>query len=199
MERFMNRAVVVAAAIGLLAAPGAGGAQQRWSVELRVGAAVPTQTLGGTDLELGLGGEGTVAFRFMPHVSMYVGWDWVHFPTEQSFAGPDMDFEETGYAFGLRFDHPFRGESTGLAYQIRVGATYNHIEIEDSGGELAADSGHGLGWEIGTGVVLPLGGAWRLTPGIRYRSLGRELVVGSLSQEVDLTYAALELGFARHF
>jgi hypothetical protein len=195
----MNRAIVVATTIGLLAAPVAGGAQQRWSVELRTGAAFPTQTLGGTDLEVGLGGEGTVAFRFMPHVAAYAGWDWIHFPTDQSFAGPGMDFEETGYAIGLRFDHPFRSESTGLAYRIRVGATYNHIEIEDSEGELVADSGHGLGWEIGTGVVMPFGGAWQFTPGVRYRSLGRDLVLGSASREVDLTYAALELGFARHF
>jgi hypothetical protein len=196
----MNRAVVVAAAIGLLAAPVSGGAQQRWSVELRTGAAFPTQTLGETDLNPGLGGEGTLAFRFMPHVSAYAGWDWIHFPTDRSFAGPEVDFVETGYAFGVRFEHPIRGEDSGLAYRVSVGGTYNHIEMEDGAGELVADTGHGLGWEVGTGVLMPFGGGvWRVTPGIRYRSLGRDLVVGAATTEVDLTYAALELGVARRF
>jgi hypothetical protein len=195
----MIRAVVLTAAIASIALPVPGVAQQRWSVELRTGVGFPTQSLGGTDLQMGFGGEATMAYRLIPHVSAYAGWDWIHFSADRSFAGPDVDFEETGYAFGLRFEHPFRGESSGASYRIRAGGTYNHIEIENSAGELAADSGHGLGWEIGTGVVLAFGNAWRFTPGIRYRSLGRELVLGGVATDVDLTYAALEMGLARHF
>jgi hypothetical protein len=143
--------------------------------------------------------EGTVAYRFMPHAAAYAGWDWLHFSSDRSFAGTDMDFEETGYAFGVRFDHPFRGESGGAGYRIRFGGTYNHIEVENAEGDLVADSGHGLGWEIGTGVIFPFGNAWRITPGVRYRSLGRTLTVGSVESDVDLTYLSFELGFSRHF
>jgi len=168
-------------------------------VEFRGGMAVATQNLGGTDLGEGLGFEGTVSYRFMPHLAAYGGWDWLRFPADQSFAGPDVDFEETGYAFGLQFDHPFRGETSGAAYRVRMGATWNHIEIEDADGEIFADSGHGFGWEAGTGVIFPFGDTWRFTPGLRYRSLARALTVGGTSTSVDLTYLSLELGFARRF
>ena len=50
-------------------------------------------------------------------------------------------FEETGYAFGLRFEQPFEGADPGPAMLIRAGGTYKHIEVEGADGELAADSG----------------------------------------------------------
>lgn len=195
----MIRASIVAAVVCAAALPRVGEAQQRWSLELRTGAAFATQDLGDADLGEGIGVEGTVAYRFMPHVSAYGGWDWLNFSTDASFAGADAELEETGYAFGLQFDHPFRGETTGAAYRLRAGATWNHIEIEDPDGDVVADSGHGLGWEVGTGVVVPFGDTWRFTPGVRYRSLGRTLDVGGVPNDVDLTYVSLELGFARRF
>ena len=105
-------------------------AEDRWSWEIRGGAAFTTQELGNADLDTGLGIEGTLAYKFMPHLSAYLGWDWYHFPTDQPFAGADVDVEETGYAFGLRYAHPFGEES--FDYFLRAGATYNHIEIENS-------------------------------------------------------------------
>jgi hypothetical protein len=92
-----------------------------------------------------------------------------------------------------------RGETVGAAYRVRFGGTYNHIEVENSDGQLVTDSGHGLGWEIGTGVIVPFGDSWRLTPGVRYRSLGRTLHLGAVGMDVDLTYMAVEIGFAHHF
>jgi hypothetical protein len=99
----------------------------------------------------------------------------------------------------VRFDHPFRGESGGAGYRVRFGGTYNHIGVESSNDDLVANSGHGLGREIGTGVIFPFGGVWRVTPGVRYRSLGRTLTVGSVETDVDLTYVTFGVGFSRHF
>ena len=81
-------------------------AQSRWSVELRGGADFATQDLGDASLKTGFGFEGTAAYRFMPHLSGYAGWGWNQFSADRSFAGTDMQFEETGYTFGLRFLHP---------------------------------------------------------------------------------------------
>jgi hypothetical protein len=194
----MMRALIAAGVAALGLADDSFG-QQRWSVEVRGGPAIATQELGGAELEAGFGFEATGAFRFMPHASAYAGWDWQRFPAETSPAGPDMDFEETGYAFGVQFDHPFRGEIGGAGYRLRLGGTYNHIEVESSSGDRVTDSGHGLGWEIGTGVIVPFGDAWRVTPGLRYRSLGRTLTFGAAETDVDLTYVSLEVGFARRF
>lgn len=175
-------------------------AQSRWSLEFRTGAAVPTTELADDDLGTGLGFEGNVGYHLYQHVSLYAGWDWTHFNADQSFAGSDMDFEETGYVFGLQWEHPFQGEvGNGLAGWIRAGASLKHIEVEDDEGDLVTDSDHGLGWEVGAGLSIPLGTNWRLTPGLRYRALSRELDVGTATADWDMKDVTFEVGARWHF
>jgi len=175
-------------------------AQSRWSLEFRGNAAVPTTELAGEDLNTGVGFEGNVGYHLYQHLSAYAGWDYTHFNADQSFAGPDMDFEETGYVFGVRWEHPFAGEAgQGLAGWVRAGGTYKHIEVEDNEGEIIGDSGHGLGWEVGTGLSIPLGSSWRLTPGVRYKALSRDLEVGSATTDWDVSDVTFELGARWHF
>lgn len=181
----------------LLLVPTALQAQERWAFDVRVGTGFATTELGDADLDRGFGFEGALMVRAMEHVFVYAGWDWHRFSSDQSFAGTDIDFEETGYAFGLLFEHPFGGD-TGPAIRLRAGGTANHIEVED-GGDIIADSGHGLGFEVGAGVALPIQDRWRVTPGVRYRMLSRDIEIGSLSTPVDLNYVAVELGFSRLF
>ena len=132
-------------------------AQDRWSFEIRGGADYATQDLGDADLGLGIGFEGSVAYRFMPHVAVYTGWSWNHFNADQSFAGSDIDFEETGYTFGLQFVHPVG--DTQLRYLIRAGGLLNHIEIEDQERDFIGDSEHGFGWQVGAGLMVQIGRA----------------------------------------
>ncbi len=193
-------ATLSASAVALLLAAAPLQAQSRWSLEFRGNAAMPTTELAGDELSTGVGFEGNVGFHLYQHMSLYAGWDWTHFNAEQSFAGPDMDFEETGYVFGLRWEHPFTGEvGNGLASWIRAGATVKHIEVEDDEGEIIGDSGHGLGWEVGAGLSVPLGSSWRLTPGLRYKSLSRDLEVGSANADWDVSDVTFELGARWHF
>ncbi len=194
----MSRLFLGALGLALLGAPPVSHAQSRFGFELRGGVAIPTQDLADADLQTGLGFEGTIGYRFLPHLGIYGGWDWHHFNAKQSFAGADLDFEETGYVFGLRFQHPFGGETGGVAYQLRAGGTYNHIEVEDNDGELVVDTGHGLGFEVGAGLAIPMG-SWQLVPGVRYRSLKRDFVIGNTTTPGTLAYLALELGFSRRF
>ncbi len=100
--------------------------------------------------------------------------------------------------FGLRFEHPFRAGSPTAGW-IRAGGTYNHLELENSDGDLVEDSGHGLGWELGAGLTLPLSRSWVVTPGIRYRRLNRDLTLESRTVPVELEYLAFEFGFGRRF
>lgn len=172
-------------------------AQEHWGFDIRAGAALATTELGDADLKTGFGFEGTIMLRTMEHVFVYAGSDWHRFPSDESFAGTGIDFEETGYAFALLFEHPLRnGEMPAI--QVRAGGTANHIEVED-GGDTIADSGHGLGWEAGVGMAVPVGGAWRLTPGIRYRMLSRDIELGSATTAVDLNFFAFEIGLSRLF
>lgn len=173
--------------------------QQRWGFEGRLNVDLPTQEVAGQELGTGLGLGGTLHYRFLPHLGVYGGWDWAHFNPDDSFAGPDVDLEETGYSFGLRFEHPFSGEEGGAAWWARAGGTYAHLEVEDQEGDRIADSGHGLGWEVAGGIAYGFRPGWALNPGVRFRSLSREVTIGTTTTSVDLSYVALEVGVTRRF
>lgn len=184
--------------VAVASTPAALVAQDRWAFEIRGGPAFATQDLGDASLNAGYGFEGTVGYRVQPHLSLYAGWDWHRFSADASFGGADNDFEETGYAFGLLFQHPI-SQSETAALQLRGGGTLNHIEVENSAGDLVADSEHGLGWEAGAGMAFRIANQWQVTPGLRFRSLSRDLTTGASTTPTELRYFAAEVGFSRTF
>jgi len=172
-------------------------AQDNWGLELRNGASFATKELGDATLKTGFGFEGTINYRFMPHLSAYAGWGWNRFSADNSFAGTNMDFEETGYTFGFQFIHPI--EETSLSYLIRVGGIFNHIEVENGSGEIISDSKHGLGWEIGAGIVIPIFNRLNLLPSVRYRSLSRDIEIGNRITSVSQNYVSAGVGLSWSF
>ena len=174
-------------------------AQDHWFVELRPGINFAAKDLADAELKTGFGAELIVGYNFMEHLGAYAGWGWNKFSSENSsFAGTgDTDFEETGYTFGFLFVHPI-GDSN-VSYLLKAGGIYNHIEVENSAGDITADSGHGLGWEIGTGIQLDLGNNWNLRPQLAYRALSRELEIGSATTDVDLNYFSVGVGIVKLF
>jgi hypothetical protein len=169
------------------------GVKHRLSVEFRPSASFATNDLGGADIGAGGGFETTISFRFMPHLSAYAGWGWNTFKSNDPLTGTDdSNFEETGYTFGVQFIHPL--PSTKISYMVGVGAIANHIEVEDSEGDIYADSGHGLGWQAECGLAIPVGEKWRLIPGIRYRSLSRDIQYGPTVTPLDLRYISIGMG-----
>ena len=193
----MSHRVLGVLSVLLITAGGTAEGQNPWRFELAGGAAFTTQDLGSASLGTGFGLEGTVGYRVQPHLWAYAGWDWHRFTSEES-AAADGDFDETGYAFGLQFEHPLRG-SEAVALRLRAGGTYNHIEVENAAGDPVADSDHGLGWEAGAGLAFRLNDRWQVTPGARFRSLSRDLALGGPETSVDLRYIAVEVGFSRRF
>ena len=187
---------VLFAAIAVLTLTTVAGAQSRWTLEASGGAAFATQKLGDADLGTGVGLGINGRYRVMPHLAVYAGWDWHHFPTDRPLPGGDVDFEDTGYAFGLRFEHPMMARA---AYWLRLGGTANHIEVENRRGRLISDTGHGLGWEAGGGLTVPVSTRLMLTPGLRYRALSRDLELGDVATPVDLRYVTVGLGLAYRF
>lgn len=190
---------LVAGALLLLPRPAE--AQRRFDLGMQAGIAITTSDFGDAALGTGSGFEAAVSYRFLRHLAVYAGWDWHRWSTESgvaTFAGTDVDVEETGYAFGLRFEHPLGAEGSP-ALVIRGGGTLNHTEIENQNGDVIGDSGHGLGYEIGAGVALPFGVRWRLIPGVRVRSLSRDLAMGSAVTPVRLTYVEPGIRFLWSF
>jgi opacity protein-like surface antigen len=192
---------ICAAAAGLFIILSSGGAAAQdgpWSVQLSVDASSATQELAeNADLGMGLGLEAMAIYGIVPYVEAYASWDWHHFPAERAFDFEDVSVEETGYAAGLRFRFPMG--SSGISYLFRAGGTFNHIEIESDEGDIIGDTDHGLGWELGAGLIIPLGEHWRLSPGARYRALSKGVDFDDGSVDAELTYVAIDVGFTYVF
>jgi hypothetical protein len=184
--------------IGLFLMPPSRIFAQRVTVDFRGAAASPQERLAGIDLKAGSGFGTTLALKVRPHLFTYAGWDWMRFRTDAVPAASRMDFIETGYTLGLRFEHPFRVGSD-LAYRLELGGTSKHIEVENDVGELIADSGHEIGFESGASLVMPFGKTWRLIPTARYRSLGVGLTMNDASSKGHHRYYGIEVAVAREF
>jgi hypothetical protein len=170
---------------------------KRFGVELSGGLSMSTNKLGGSTLNPGFGFEGTLHYRFMPHLGVYGGWGWNRFGAEESFAGNDVCFEETGYVLGLQFMHPFGDSKT--QYYLRAGGLYAHIETENQEGEVFNDTGHGWGWQLAGGLDIPMGKNWSFTPGVKFNSLSKDSDFDGVSKELNHNYVSLRVGFVKRF
>jgi opacity protein-like surface antigen len=174
-----------------------GFAQDKWAVEFRPGINFPTAELLETDLSTGFGFELTASYNFMSHLGVYAGWGWNKFNIDETSEIDEFDVEETGYTFGLQFMHPV-GESD-IAIFARAGAIYNHLELENSDGEISEDSGHEFGWQLAAGVSYQFSDSWHLRPEIRYRSLGVDFDFEPNTVDADLRYISVGIGIAKSF
>jgi len=161
---------------------------------LSSGASLATSKPSEAKLNPGFGFEVILNYRFLPDTGIYGGWGWNRFGADNSFAGNDVCFEETGYNLGLQFKHPI-GESA-TSYYFRAGGLYNHIEIENADGDITHDSGHGLGWQLAGGVDINLGKNWSLTPGVKFNSLNRDVKNEGVNVPLDLNYLQFIIGTA---
>jgi hypothetical protein len=194
----MRIVVIAATALSLFALPYDAPAQERIALDVRGVLASATGDLADADVGTGFGFGATLALRVQEHLHLYGGWDWLHFGADEAFAGGDADFEETGYTFGLRYEHQLRaGWRTG--FRLEGCGTYKHVEVEDGDGDPIADSDHKLGFELGAGLVTPLGDTWRVTTMGRFRSLSPEFDVAPATTSGTFSYVALEIGLTRRF
>jgi hypothetical protein len=172
-------------------------ADSRWGFELSSGLSMATQKLGGAKLNPGLGFEGIFHYRFAQHTGLYAGWGWNRFGADNSFAGNDVCFEETGYVMGLQYKHALG--SSPVSWYLRAGALYNHIETENADGDIINDTGHGWGWQLAGGIDLPLGKNWSLTPGVKFNSLTPETNFDGTTRKLDYRYLQVRVGIRKSF
>jgi len=180
----------------LIVAARSGLSQPRWSGELTGDAAFATQTLAGADLRTGGGFGVNARYRLQPHLSAYAGWEWHLQQSTELLPGQTLDLNDTGYALGLRFEHPL---VSGTAMWVRTGALYNHIEVGNEQGKIIHDTGHGLGWEAGTGFTIPITPRLGLTPGVRYRTFSPDVTLAGTTRASTLSYVTTGIGLALTF
>lgn len=170
---------------------------KKFGVELNGGAAFPVKDIGNTKLNAGGGFEGLFHYRFMPHLGVYAGWGWNKLSADNSFAGEDVCFEETGYVFGLQFMHPIA--DLPFSYYVRGAGLYNHIEVENADGDIVYDTGHGFGFQVAGGVNFNLGKNWSLNPGVKFNALNRDIDLEGGSMSIDYQYVAVRVGLVKTF
>jgi len=171
--------------------------ERKFGFEFSSGVSVATSKLAGTNLDPGFGFEGIFHYSFMTDLGIYGGWGWNKLSSDDTFAGNDICFEETGYVIGLQYNHPI-GQSAAALY-LRGGGLYNHIETENAAGEIIDDTKHGWGFQLAGGVDFDLGKNWSFTPGIKFNSLSRETEYEGISHQMNLNYLSLRLGILKRF
>jgi opacity protein-like surface antigen len=171
--------------------------EKRFGLELNGGLSVATSKPGDVELTPGFGFEGLLHYRFMPHTGVYAGWGWNRFGADNSFAGADVCFEETGYVFGLQFKHPL--ETMPISYYLRAGGLYNHIEIENEQGDIIGDTEHGLGFQLAAGFDYSLGKNWSITPGLKFNYLSKDVEMEEVTKKLNHNYISLRVGFLKRF
>lgn len=171
--------------------------EKRFGVEINGEVSFVTTDLSGANLNTGLGFETILQYRFMPFTSVYGGWGWNQFNADESFAGSDIDFEETGYILGLQFKHPI-GKSP-VSYFLRAGALYSHIETENNDGDIISDTGHGFGYQVAGGIEVSLGKNWSLAPGLKFNSLSGETEFEGENYQLDHRYVSARIGIIKRF
>ena len=169
---------------------------KRFAFEINGGLSVPTKEFV-EGIRMGFGFEGTFQYRFMPHLSVYGGWGWNWLSAESDNSENNLDYEETGYVLGLDFRHPI-GDSR-LAYYLRAGALYNHIETENDEGDIINDTKHGPGFQLAGGLDFNLGNNWSLTPGLKFNYLSPETEYQGTQAQLDYQYISVRIGIAKKF
>lgn len=171
--------------------------EKRFGIELNGGASFATTELAGSELGTGAGYEAIFQYRFMPFTSVYAGWGWNHFNAKESFAGNDMDFEETGYVLGLQFKNQIG--TSPFSYFVRAGGLFNHIETENNEGDIVNDTGHGLGWQLAGGIEFDLGKNWSIAPGVKFNSLSRDTDFEDENYQLDYQYISTRVSVIKRF
>lgn len=170
---------------------------KRFGVEMNGEVSIVSSELAGASLNTGLGFETILQYRFMPYTSVYGGWGYNHFNAKQSFAGSDIDFEQTGYILGLQFEKSI-GNSP-ISYFVRGGLLYSHIETENNAGDIISDTGHGAGFQIAGGIEVSLGKNWSLAPGLKYNSLSGETMLEGSNYQLNLRHVSARIGIIKRF
>jgi hypothetical protein len=171
--------------------------EPRFGAELNGDVSFVSSDLAGASLNTGLGFEAILQYRFMPFTSVYGGWGYNHFNANESFAGSDVDFEQTGYILGLQFKHPV-GNSP-VSYFVRAGALYCHIETENNSGDIISDTGHGIGWQGAAGIEVSMGRNWSLAPGLKYNWLSGETGFEGTNFQLDHRTVSARIGIIKRF
>lgn len=214
----MGKGLMMATAL-LLAAVPAAAQTSPFSVEVRGRAAFPTGDFGdeaedGSGVKTGWGGSLTGYFQATLILSVYAGYSLTRFPTDlgeleeqleqAGFDDASVDIDDTGFDAGARATFP---ALSGSGF-VRGGVVYHRADVQLSDDLEEAlegiidpdelDSDWSLGWQVGAGLLLPLGPRLSASLGAAYTAYEPRFDDDGgdteITAENDLSYASIEIG-----
>ncbi len=172
-------------------------AQHKWAVELRPALNSPTLDLGNTEVVGKLGMEGIVTFQVTDRLAIFTGRSWNKFHCKQLDDSIDLDFSEIGFSYGIAYSRPIG--ASDIRFVISGAGLLSHTKALDSKDRVIASKRYGLGWQLESGLLIPIGNRWQIHPSIRYRSLLRDMPIESLSKTMEFRYISVGIGIAMKF
>lgn len=222
----MRKLMMLSAAL-LLAAPAAAQTSP-FSLEVRGRAAFPTGDFGeggedGEGLETGWGGSIEGIFQVTPILGVYAGYSYTTFPVDLGAAeeaieavvdDASVDLTDSGLDAGVRATLPL-SLGGGAGVFVRGGLVYHQLglrlsdDLEEALEELGEDafdaddleSEWSLGYQLGAGVLVPLGPRLSASLGANYTAYEPEFeeVDGTTTEAEDITYLSAEVGLQIRF
>ncbi len=139
-------------------------------LEVRVGAWIPTSDLVGAQ---GFEAEASADVSFGVHfmlksgfITYAAGFSEHRFGCTQVQCGEAVDFVSTGWDLGVRVNL----RQAGIIPWVSLGAVAAILDahVETGGVVVKESSDLGWGYEVGAGVLVPVGGPFLINPGVRY-------------------------------
>jgi opacity protein-like surface antigen len=223
----MRKLLMLSAAL-LMAAPAAEAQTSPFSLEVRGRAAFPTGDFGeeeqdGSGIKTGWGGSIEGIFQATPILGLYAGYSYTRFPTdlgsvEEELEGfvddVSVDATDAGLDAGIRATLPLTLGNGGGVF-VRGGVVYHQlgVELSDDLEEFLEEFSEGLfdpdeldsewslGYQVGAGVLVPLGPRLSASVGATYTAYEPEFEQqGDLTVEAnDVTYLSAEVGLRIRF
>ncbi len=172
-------------------------AQEKWSLEFRPNLDFPITKVENEKINTGFGFDASLSYNITEQFGVYVGWGWNIYRAENLPETGNIDMDETGYTFGIKFMHPISESS--LSYFIRLGGIYAHVEVENEAGKNIADTGHEPGWEISGGFDFSHLSSFSLRPQVGYRNFSADFSSEDVIKQIDLNNFFFGIGIAKAF
>ncbi len=185
--------------VGTLLIPRGGDAQiSPLQVEVRGGAWIPTADLTGAQgFEGDASREATFGVHFVLRsglISYVAGFSEHRFGCEMGRCGEAVDFVSTSWDLGIRVNL----RASGIVPWVSLGATAALFDarVDTVNGVEREGSERGWGYEVGAGVLVPIGGPFALNPGVRYARSDAEFATrGTLETRAIIVDIGLALAF----
>jgi hypothetical protein len=172
-----------------------------FSVEVRGGLAFPTGELDDVaESGITVGANGT--YMFTPMLGLYAGFTYNAFGLPEEADELDVDGSINTYGFDAGVKAMFATPTLPVTPFLKGGLVYHKAEVDIEGLDLGDEdeTDFGLGFEVGGGVMVPLGPRLSFTPAVSYTSFKPSYEGDEDDDEVDnLTSFRVDVGLNIRF